>query len=236
MVKEPRVPSVPVCRICGRSQKATPLVLQRSLVDWIARPVPSWDPNGFICVDDLNRFRTHFVRALLEDEIGEITSLEQSVVDRLASHETLASNVDAAFERALAFGERLVDRVAEFGGSWRFIALFALVMAAWMLTNSVLLVRDAFDLYPCILLNLMLSCLAAVQAPVIMTSQNRQEARDRLRPRSDYLVNLKGELGIRLLHEKIDHVLQHQWERLMEIQEIQVELMNELAQRVPAQR
>ncbi|HEX6013829.1 MAG TPA: DUF1003 domain-containing protein [Geminicoccaceae bacterium] len=130
----------------------------------------------------------------------------------------------------MTFGERLADRVAASGGSWRFILLFAVAMAAWMGLNSWLLASRAFDPFPYILLNLVLSCLAAVQAPVIMMSQNRQETRDRLRARNDYLVNLKAELEIRLLHEKLDHLLRHQWERLIEIQEIQVELMNELVQ------
>ena len=104
--------------------------------------------------------------------------------------------------------------MASFGGSWRFLILFAAFMVAWMGLNTWLLASRAFDPYPYILLNLVLSCLAAVQAPVIMMSQNRQEARDRLRAKNDYLVNLKAELEIRLLHEKLDHLLRHQWERL----------------------
>ena len=105
------------------------------------------------------------------------------------------------------------------------------MIGAWMALNTALLATRAFDPFPYILLNLILSCLAAVQAPVIMMSQNRQEARDRARARNDYLVNLKAELEIRLLHEKLDHLLRQQWERLLEIQEIQIELMNELVQR-----
>jgi uncharacterized membrane protein len=138
--------------------------------------------------------------------------------------------VDAELDQTLSLGERLSDRVATFGGSWRFLCLFAAVMVTWMGVNSWLLAGHPFDPFPYILLNLLLSCLAAVQAPVIMMSQNRQESRDRLRARNDYLVNLKAELDIRLLHEKLDHLLRHQWERLLEIQEIQIELMNELAQ------
>ena len=167
---------------------------------------------------------------MVQEGIGEITALEQSVVDRLARHETMAVNVDDELDQARTFGQRLADRVAEFGGSWLFLMLFAATMVAWMILNTWLLMGRAFDPYPYILLNLVLSCLAAVQAPVIMMSQNRQAIRDRLRARNDYLVNLKAELEIRLLHEKLDHLLRHQWERLMEIQEIQIELMNQLAQ------
>jgi len=99
----------------------------------------------------------------------------------------------------------------------------------WIALNSVLLLRRPFDPYPFILLNLVLSCLAAIQAPVIMMSQNRQESKDRLRSQHDYRVNLKAELEIRQLHDKIDHLLSHQWERLVEIQQIQIDLLSELA-------
>jgi uncharacterized membrane protein len=222
------------CQVCGRNREEVPLVaaalIRPRLIDRVAKQVPGWSKDGFICLEDLNRFRAQYVEAVLQDEIGEITALEQSVVERVSRHETLASNVDAEFERTLTFGERLSDRVAAFGGSWRFIVLFAATMVAWMGLNTWLLAGRAFDPFPYILLNLVLSCLAAVQAPVIMMSQNRQEARDRLRARNDYLVNLKAELEIRLLHEKLDHLLRHQWERLVEIQEIQIEVMNELAQ------
>jgi uncharacterized membrane protein len=153
------------------------------------------------------------------------------VVESLARHETLAQDVEAQFQKKLSLGERLADRIADFGGSWTFILLFAGVILFWILLNAAFLLGRAFDPYPFILLNLLLSCLAAVQAPIIMMSQNRQEARDRLRSENDYRVNLKAELEIRHLHEKLDHLLQHQWERLMEIQQIQIELMNELVDR-----
>jgi uncharacterized membrane protein len=124
-------------------------------------------------------------------------------------------------------GQRLADRVATFGGSWRFIILFAAVLFLWIAVNSVALIFRPFDPYPFIFLNLVLSCLAALQAPVIMMSQIRQEARDRLHAMHDYQVNLKAELEIRHLHQKIDHLLSHQWERLIEIQEIQMQSINE---------
>jgi uncharacterized membrane protein len=118
--------------------------------------------------------------------------------------------------------------MAQFGGSWTFIALFGCVLIVWILINSVALVSKPFDPYPYILLNLVLSCLAAMQAPVIMMSQNRQEAKDRARATHDYQVNLKAELEIRQLHQKLDHILSRQWERLVEIQEVQLELLSEM--------
>ena len=122
----------------------------------------------------------------------------------------------------------MADRIADFGGSWTFILSFGGFILVWVVINTIVLIARPFDPYPFILLNLFLSCLAAIQAPIIMMSQNRQELRDRLRSENDYRVNLKAELEIRHLHEKLDHLLQHQWERLIEIQQIQIELMNEL--------
>jgi uncharacterized membrane protein len=119
--------------------------------------------------------------------------------------------------------------VADFGGSWNFIGLFALVLVVWMAFNVWVASRAVFDPYPFILLNLVLSCVAALQAPIIMMSQKRQEAKDRLRAENDYRVNLKAELEIRNLHEKVDHLITRQWERLAEIQQIQLEIMQDLA-------
>jgi uncharacterized membrane protein len=146
----------------------------------------------------------------------------------MKEHETVAADINAEFERDLTFGERLADRIADFGGSWRFIIVFGIFILLWMAINTVALLGRPADPYPFILLNLILSCLAALQAPVIMMSQNRQEAKDRLRSEHDYRVNLKAELEIRHLHEKVDHLLLHQWERLVEIQQVQLELLNEI--------
>jgi uncharacterized membrane protein len=117
--------------------------------------------------------------------------------------------------------------MADFGGSWAFILSFAAVLTIWIVIN--LQVRTPFDPFPFILLNLILSCIAAIQAPIIMMSQNRQEHRDRLRAEEDYKVNLKAELEIRALIAKIDQLRQHQWRRLLELQHIQLDLMNELS-------
>jgi uncharacterized membrane protein len=209
-------------------------MIRAPLVERIQSAFPSWSEDGFICHDDLNRLRGEYVQVLMEQEKGELSSLERSVIESLARQETLAENIEDQFQKKLSLGERLADQIADFGGSWTFISLFGAFILIWIVINTVLLIMRPFDPYPFILLNLMLSCLAAVQAPIIMMSQNRQEARDRLRSESDYRVNLKAELEIRHLHEKLDHLLQHQWERLIEIQKIQIELMNELtAERRP---
>jgi len=197
----------------------------------IEREHPEWKPEGFICASDLNRYRMAYVRNVLETDVGEISSLENEVLESLKKNEVLSANIYADFDTKLTTGGMLADRMAAFGGSWKFILLFALILLAWIVINSVAFLAKPFDPYPFILLNLVLSSLAAIQAPVIMMSQNRMEVRDRLRAEHDYKVNLKAELEIRHLDEKLDHLLKQQWTRLLEIQEIQLELMKELAER-----
>lgn len=223
------------CAICGRTLAPRDLVPAGMVRDVVAHEIlevhPTWSPESHICRADLNRFRAKYVHSLLESERGELTSLEQDVVRSLRDHDFLARNVEDRFEQEWSRGERLADRLATFGGSWTFLAWFGAALAAWIGINTFVLVARPVDPYPFILLNLILSCLAAVQAPVIMMSQNRQEAKDRLRSQHDYQVNLKAELEIRHLDEKLDHLLRHQWERLAQIQEIQLELLSELGRR-----
>ncbi len=206
-------------------------LVRPSLVEFIRQRTPHWDPKGFICHDDLGAFRKEYVKDLLKDELGELSALDQEVIESLQQREILSADISKEFERKLTFGERLSDRIAEFGGSWKFLILFGIVLAVWIIVNGIMLATRAFDPYPFILMNLILSCLAAIQAPIIMMTQNRSEARDRLRAENDYKVNLKAELEIRHLHEKIDHLLRRQYNRLFEIQQIQIELLEELGKK-----
>ncbi len=221
------------CVICGKEKLARDVtqldVVRPSLLDAIRNDYPDLPAEGHICTDDLDTYRSRYVSRLLGEERGELTKLEEEVVRSLADHETLAENIEAEFAGHRTFGERLSDQLAAFGGSWTFIGLFFAVLVAWMGFNALAASKEIFDPYPFILLNLVMSCLAAIQAPIIMMSQNRQEAKDRLRSENDYRVNLKAELEIRHLHEKIDHILTRQWERLAEIQQIQLELMQDPA-------
>jgi len=223
------------CAVCGRSLPQRQLVpgaiVRSAIADAIRLDHPGWSEEGFICREDLARYRERYVHSLLESEQGELTALEREVMDSLREHELLSENVDARFERSWSLGERLADRIAVFGGSWTFLICFGVFLLLWIGANSLVLLRHPLDPYPFILLDLILSCIAAVQAPVIMMSQNRQEAKDRLRSQHDYQVNLKAELEIRQLHEKIDHLLSHQWERLVEIQEIQLDLLSEMGRK-----
>ncbi len=172
-----------------------------------------------------------YVQGLLKSEQGEVSSLQYEVIQSLQEHELITKDTESEFDQNWTLGERLADKIATFGGSWAFLICFTLFLAGWILVNTVIMINRPADPYPFILLNLILSCLAAVQAPIIMMSQNRQEAKDRLRSQNDYQVNLKAELEIRHLHEKLDHLLMHQWDRLAKIQEIQLDLLTELNKR-----
>jgi uncharacterized membrane protein len=224
-----------ICQICKKPKSPhrgmIAELLRPSLLEFIKKEVPGLDSKGFICLDDLGEFRKDYVKEVLQEEIGELSALDQEVIESLHQHEILASNIAEQFERKLTFGERLSDQIASFGGSWRFIILFGVVLVLWIILNAALLLNRGFDPYPFILLNLILSCLAAMQAPIIMMSQNRAELRDRLRSENDYKINLKAELEIRHLHEKIDHLLRRQYNRLFEIQQIQIELLEEIGRK-----
>jgi uncharacterized membrane protein len=192
---------------------------------------PEWSDQQVICLPCLNHFRARYVAEALEAQIGEVSSLDKEVVKSLREQELVSGNLNVESDAQMTIGQRIADRVAGFGGSWSFILSFGAVLVGWIALNTSAVLRRPFDPYPYILLNLVLSCLAALQAPVIMMSQNRQEARDRLRAEHDYRVNLKAELEIRHLHWKMDQLLSHQWRRLLEIQQIQTDLMEELAGR-----
>jgi len=230
-----QLPDKKICQIC-REAKAPGEVMPAELVRpgvaaTIRKTHPEWSSQGFICLADLNRFRIEHVEDILETEKGELSALEAEVVKGMREQEVIARNVNLEFERKLTLGERVADRVAEFGGSWSFIIFFGVVILIWIMINSYVLLARPFDPYPYIFLNLVLSCIAAFQAPFIMMSQNRQEARDRLRAENDYRVNLQAELEIRQLNAKLDQLLTHQWQRLLEIQQIQAELMQGLLPR-----
>jgi len=222
----------PICNLTKPSGEGRPAALVHGAVgELIRHEHPDWDETHLICQSCLNRFRTDYVEGALKAQRGGLTSLEEAGIDSLKDQGVLARNVEAEYTKALTFGERLADGIAAFGGSWRFIIIFAVVLAVWIALNSYVLLTRPFDPYPFILLNLILSCLAAIQAPVIMMSQNRQEAKDRLRAEHDYQVNLKAEIEIRQLHIKLDQMINQSWQRLLEIQQIQLDMMEDLANR-----
>ena len=167
-----------------------------------------------------------FFRSSLE----KLSEREQRILQHVAQCLPISRDAHQAFDARLTFGQRLADRVAAFGGSWTFILLFGAILLAWVVLNSWVLARrgEVFDPYPYILLNLVLSMLAALQAPIIMMSQNRQAAKDRLDAAHDYEVNLKAELEICALHDKLDQLREHQWAELVGMQHEQIRLLTQL--------
>jgi uncharacterized membrane protein len=222
-----------ICEITGKEYPMEDLVrldsIRPQILDLIKKKYPDWQSaGGFISVEILNVFRDEYVRQLLVEEDGELSKLDMEVMESIKNKELISTRPGSEQGEKITLGQHIADRVALFGGSWRFIIIFAAILFSWIVINSYLLMKKPFDPYPFILLNLILSCLAAIQAPVIMMSQNRQEAKDRARAENDYLVNLKAEIEIRQLHEKIDHILINQSKRLFEIQEIQIDLMEQV--------
>jgi uncharacterized membrane protein len=225
------------CQICGENKKKTDLesaeLIHASIANVIIKKHPTWSPEGYICHRDLNQFRIDYVREVLEKEKNECASFKETDKYSVIEGDHLPKNINVEFEKELTFGEHLADKIAGFAGSWTFIAAFAGIIFLWVTLNTYILLSRPFDPYPYILLNLFLSILTAVQAPVIIMSQNRQEMRDRLHAERDYQVSIHTELEIHRLHKKIDYLMMSQGQRLMEIQNIQVELMEELARKAP---
>ncbi|UYQ92652.1 DUF1003 domain-containing protein [Chitinophaga horti] len=208
------------------SEKVSAKSIRPGLMNEIRKEHPEFDENCYLSVQEMNHYRQQYIQQLLIREVGTLTDLEKTVMDNI-NQDHLISDEASEVKNQESRGDRWADRIATFGGSWRFIGIFTAFLVSWMALNVVLLREKGFDPYPFILLNLILSCIAAIQAPVIMMSQNRQEGKDRERAKNDYMVNLKSELEIRMLHEKIDHLMLQQ----QEIQQIQVDMMKELMER-----
>ena len=223
------------CAVCSKQfpvrDMLPDVLVQDTISVLIQRDHPEWSADSHICRTDLSKYSAEYVKLLLESERGELSSMENKVLESLRQHELLSLNVDLESESSWTFGERLADKMADFAGSWIFLISFGVFMAFWIIINSLVLFWRPLDPFPFILLNLVLSCLAAIQAPIIMMSQKRQESRDRLRGQHDYQINLKAELEIRHLNEKLDHMLSHQWERLVQIQQVQMQMLSQFEKR-----
>jgi uncharacterized membrane protein len=225
---------------CFHCQKGRPYdvmvpgeMLRPAIIDTIKKRDRTWTPVQMICVDCLDLFRSEYVEDALKDEVGELTKLEQEVIDSLREQETLTENINLAFEKHHVWSTRrrsgrYLRRQLDF---YRHFFLSAGDVDRYQQPSTSL---RPYDPYPYILLNLILSCLAALQAPIIMMSQNRIEARDRLRSENDYQVNLKAELEIR--HLKARCFTQAPMAKLLEIQQIQMDFMKELMHRTQDER
>lgn len=212
-------------RISGKS-------IRKSVFDLILKDYPNFTPDMYLSDTELNAYREKYVESFLTKQIGQLTKLEKTVLDSLKDKTTLSDKLDAEEPQAMTYGQRIADKVADFGGSWTFIISFAVFLLVWICINIYWLGNKGFDPYPFILLNLILSSLAAIQAPVIMMSQNRQEDKDRERGKKDYMINLKSELEVRMLHEKMDHLIINQQEEVLEIHKVQIDLMNDILKRI----
>lgn len=203
-----------------------------SLYEFIRSEHPDFTKNSSLSIAELNELRQKYISSCLMKDGQKLSKLQKDFTKSLHKLQSLTKTVEETDFSDLTLGQRVADKVATFGGSWTFILSFAFFITVWISVNIWVLASKPFDPYPFILLNLLLSCLAALQAPVIMMSQNRQEEKDRERAKKDFLINLKSELEIRLLHEKVDHLIMHQQQDLLEIQKIQVEMMDSIIQKI----
>lgn len=203
-------------------------LLRENLFSMIKADFPGFTKDDYVSIESLNLYRKKYLESLVAQETGDVDKLQSEVLDAISNKELLSKNIEEDIIEELTLGQRMADKIAEFGGSWTFISLFFSFIVIWIGINVWLIASRPFDPYPFILLNLLLSCLAAIQAPIIMMSQNRKEQKDRKRSENDYKINLKAELEIKLLHEKVDHLISHQNKRLLEIQEVQADFLEDI--------
>ena len=189
---------------------------------------PGAKTTDFICNHHLLKYQLLRVDGLINSDLKQTQKINRRLTRALESDDYDIIDVNDSLKKSLTFGQRVSDGVARFGGSWGFIFIFIFVLVAWMIVNGLGLFGIHFDRFPFILLNLVLSCVAAIQAPIIMMSQNRAADRDRMDSENDYHVNLKSEHELRILHAKLDHLTQHQIPHSLEIQKIQIEILSQI--------
>lgn len=213
------------------SEKIYGRAIHDPILGLIKKEYPDFDAEDCISINELNVYRQKYISNYLSSEIGALSAMEKNVISSLKEDKSIVSIVEEE-EETRNLGQKVADKVADFGGSWTFIISFVVFISVWIGSNVFIFMNKGFDPYPFILLNLILSCVAALQAPVIMMSQNRQEEKDRNRAKKDFMINLKSELEIRLIHDKIDHLIMHQQQELIEIQKVQIEMMNDILDQI----
>jgi len=230
-----RTSNTATCQVCKKSFDKHLLIPAESLktgyLDILQSQHTTWDTAGYICSHDLAAVRLQHVAEILRDD-GAMSEAEKQVIQSIQDEDIISTFSDAEYEKSLPPLDRLSDKIASFGGSWTFIVSFFVVLIVWMIINSITLISATpFDPYPFILLNLVLSCIAAIQAPIILMSQKRAESRDRARAENDYKTNLKAEIEIRNLHEKLDNFTRTRWNTMVEMQEVQMEMLQEILEK-----
>jgi uncharacterized membrane protein len=196
---------------------------------------PDLNEDSTISFVELLNYRLEYLQEQILQEQDETKKVNKEMIEKIKDNKIVSTNLNHSLDGKKTLGQKAADAIAKFGGSWPFIFIFIIVLAIWILLNSMGGWIHPFDKYPFILLNLALSCLAAIQAPIIMMSQNRQAARDRKEADNDYQTNLKAELEISLLHEKIDYLMSEQWQHIVELQQLQIELLTQLHEQITPQ-
>ncbi|MFA5640776.1 MAG: DUF1003 domain-containing protein [Bacteroidales bacterium] len=215
-----------------KSESVKGMDIREGIFKLIKTDFRGFSDESIISIDELNKYRRLYLTKLVEQERGELALIDRDVMQAIKNNSILSENIEPEIGSKLTTGQKMADKIAQFGGSWIFIIVFFSFLVLWMVVNVWLLFSKPFDPYPFILLNLILSCLAAIQAPIIMMSQNRQEQKDRQRSEHDYKIDLKAELEIKLLNEKMDHLLVYQNKKLLEIQEVQIDYLEDLLKKL----
>ncbi|MEO1771508.1 DUF1003 domain-containing protein [Candidatus Enterococcus ferrettii] len=202
--------------------------LESDLQAFIMQQTPEMNQESKLSYQNLLNYRFQYINKLLIQEIHITNQFDHELKHKIRNEQVHIQNVNDALKTKETRGQKLADGIAKFGGSWPFIIIFLLILAIWIVLNTLPLFFQPFDKFPFILLNLALSCLAAIQAPIILMSQNRQADRDRVEADNDYQVNVKAEVEIHLLHEKLDYLMSTKWQHILDLQKLQVEILQEL--------
>lgn len=219
------------------SEKVSGDTIKETLLSYIQKEYPDFNENNCLSLSELTQYREKYITGYMVEQLGILSDLEKKVLDSI-NDETLLSNIldDEDQDQNLTFGQKIADKVANFGGSWTFIISFVSFLLGWITLNAFIFLNKGFDPYPFILLNLILSCVAALQAPVIMMSQNRQAEKDRDHAKKDYMINLKAELQIRILKEHIDHLVDFQQKQFLMTQGNQTRMISKILEKISAEK
>lgn len=214
-------------------EKVSGKSLRHAILQLIQKDHPDFKKDHNVSRSELDVYRDKYLEVFMKDQVGELSELENKVLTSLKENTTIS---DSEREEKMTFGQKMADRIADFGGSWTFILSFMFFLLIWIGINVFLVVNRRFDPYPFILLNLILSTLAALQAPIIMMSQNRQEEKDRNRSKKDYMVNLKAEIEVKMLHEKVDHLIISEQQEMFELHKAQQDLLTKILDELEKQQ
>lgn len=224
------------CSLCSSSEALGELisgnVLRQSISDIIKQHHDKWDEHSLVCENCIDKYRAEYIEHILEKDKGELSNLESKVVESLHNHELLSENTNTVYDDNLTVGDKVTDKIVSFGGSWRFIFLFSTILVLWMFFNTIAIFFSPIDPYPFIFMNFILSTIAAFQAPFVLMSQNRQAIKEKVRSDNEYKVNLKAELEIRHLNSKMDQLLTNQWSRLLKVQQVQTDLIQDIVKTI----